>query len=665
MKTYNKSIKKVLMLGLAAWTVSSCQDWLTVYPQTQIVEENFWEDKNDLEGVRYAAYQQMCGTLNSLALWGDLRSDSYSASSAFASANRGKRNTMELYQEIREGRIERDSADTYFDWSEVYRTINYCNKVLQHGEAVLERDKQFTTAEWLQIKAEMTGLRALNYFYLIRAFKDVPYSTKVINNDTEVQYFGATNQLVILDSLIVEVESVAGQARNRFSSQADTKGLITNPALYAMLSDMYLWRASLHEGRGYKENGWIDSVVINNLPSKMGTVVYHTVDGDYQKAIDYADLAMETLVTQNNRNGVGAGGFGTDRVEKLTTGLQNCELIKNRFDNFKSGNVPSLTAFREIYGTKNSEESIFELQFSQSESRKNGVVSTGNWGYGTEVFLSVSDGTLSRIYNGSSDRYRDSRLWFSAWNRLIGNSMTLPGFFCFKWSDEMIIGMPENNECLSLSISAETSGYSNWIIYRLSDVMLQKAEAMVMLGQGAEAMRYVNALHRRWFCNDDKNSTAQPLESVMGADGTKPASNNPSSDNTWGNYINPGMSDAKNNYEVAVLNERQLEFIGEGKRWFDLVRYAERHSYDAGSEKDSPDPRESTEDNIVRNGKTGMERMVNDLMTGEFSNERRKTMINRFKNRYGLYNLIYYKEILASNGKLEQNPVWNRSTYDN
>ena len=59
-----------------------------------------------------------------------------------------------------------------------------------------------------------------------------------------------------------------------------------------------------------------------------------------------------------------------------------------------------------------------------------------------------------------------------------------------------------------------------------------------------------------------------------------------------------------------------------------------------------------------------MKAMVNDLMTGEFSTEKRKTLINRMKNRYGLYNLIYYKEIQASNGNLEQNPVWNKSLYE-
>ena len=652
MKTvYNKSIKNALILGLAAWTVSSCQDWLTVYPQSQIVEENFWEDKNDLEGVRYAAYQQMCNTVRSFALWGDLRSDSYSLNSADQSTD----GTIELYQEIREGRIERDSASTYFDWSDVYRTINYCNKVLQHGPEVLERDKQFTSAEWLQMKAEVTGLRALNYFYLIRAFKDVPYSTKVINNDTEVQAFGATNQLVVLDSLILDVESVKGQARNRFASQQDTKGLITNPALYAMLSDMYLWRASLHQGRGIES----DSVVVRNIPSQMNSVIYHTVEGDYQKAIDYADEAMEALVTQNNRNGV--GGFGVGRNELVTTGLDNCELVKNRFESFISGNMPQLNAYHAIYGG-NSEESIFELQFSQSEGRTSGM-NGGLWGNASTTHLVVSDGTLSRIYSSNSnDRNRDSRMWFSAWNRLAVSSTALPGLYCFKWGKSFEINMPETHECQAISVTPGTSNDANWIIYRLSDVMLQKAEAMAMLGQGAEAMRYVNALHRRWYCNDDKQNTTQPLESVMGADGTKPASSNPGSDNTWGNYPNPGMSDAKNNYEVAVLNERQLEFLGEGKRWFDLVRYAERY---AGGSNGTQDPREWSEENPIGNGKVGVDKMVDDLLNGEWSNERRKTLKNRFKNRYGLYNLIYYKEIQAGHGKLEQNPVWNKSIYDN
>ena len=56
-------------------------------------------------------------------------------------------------------------------------------------------------------------------------------------------------------------------------------------------------------------------------------------------------------------------------------------------------------------------------------------------------------------------------------------------------------------------------------------------------------------------------------------------------------------------------------------------------------------------------------------MKNTFSSSLCASLKNHMKNRYGLYNLIYYMEIKASvdeNGvqHLEQNPVWNKSLYD-
>ncbi len=637
---------------LVAVTMTSCQDWLTIYPQTQVVEEDYWEDKNDLEGVRYAAYYQMCNTLEKLVLWGDLRSDSYSLSSADESTS-----TQQLYQEIREGRLDRDSAESYFDWAGLYTTINYCNKVLQHGPEILEKDKQFTSSEWSQMKAEVTALRALNYFYLLRAFKDVPFSTKVINNDTEVVAFGATNQLVVLDSLIVDVESVKGCARNRFTSTSDTKGLITNPAIYTLLSDMYLWRASLHEGRGITA----DTVYVNNIETT-DTVRAHTVEGDYQLCIDYADLALESLNTQLENS---TSGYGNSRTETISYGLDNVNFIKNTYDNFTSNSTPELTAYEAIFSTGNSDESIFELQFNTSDSRSNSVV-TSQWGYGTSVHLAVSDGALSAIY-GSTERNRDSRNWFSAWSKVsaIGSttySSTLPGYYCFKWKD-ISLEMPNSSQpqCSDIEINMEGSSadsYRNWIIYRLSDVLLQKAEALACLGQSLEAMKLVNAVHRRWYCNDSSSSTSQPSEDVTTL--TLSTCWGLSTDATLGNIPEPSANTTSQRYEIAVLNERQIEFLGEGKRWFDLVRYAERH---AGGQDGTKDSREYTEELPIGSGQTGVEMMIDQFLKNEFTSNY-TTLKNRFKNRYGLYNVIYYMEIKASDGALEQNPVWNKNNYE-
>ena len=633
MKKLKNIYTSLCLLGLAAVGTTSCEDWLTIYPQDRVVEEDFWEDKNDLEGVRYAAYKQMCSTVQKFAVWGDLRSDSWEMNQ-----NRhGDQGSWDTYNEIMQA--QPDSSMSIFDWGGVYTTINFCNKVLQHGEEILEKDKQFTQGEWRQMKAEMVGLRALNYFYLIRAFKDVPYSTKVINKDVEVEYFGLTNQLDVLDSIIIDVESVKGQARNRFTSNNDTKGLITNAALYAMLSDMYLWRASLHEGRGLMS----DTVLLGK------DSVIHTVEGDYKKCIEYADEAIATLYRNNLQ---GNTSFGSTVLDKIDFGLTNCELIKNTFDNVAAGRMPILYAQREIFGDdvsggKNSEESIFELQFSSSDDRKNDVVDH-LYGYSNGTHFQVCEAALGAIYGGSinddNGRY-DSRTWYSVSKSIVGNR-DLGHYYCFKHSRPWVaISTSGGDKEIIVDTEAKDS-YRNWIIYRLTDVMLMKAEAYAAMG-GKEnnklAQQIVNAIHRRSFCNLKEDVKIEE-------DVTTSSANNPKK----GDAVMPGSD-----YVKLVMNERQIELLAEGKRWFDLVRYAERN---AGGMDGTKDDREWTEDKPIGNGYAGVKKMVEGFMKNKYTNY--TVQRNRLKNRYGLYCPIYYMEVKAARGAIEQNPVWNKSKYD-
>ena len=633
MKKLKNIYTSLCLLGLAAVGTTSCEDWLTIYPQDRVVEEDFWEDKNDLEGVRYAAYKQMCSTVQKFAVWGDLRSDSWEMNQ-----NRhGDQGSWDTYNEIMQA--QPDSSMSIFDWGGVYTTINFCNKVLQHGEEILEKDKQFTQGEWRQMKAEMVGLRALNYFYLIRAFKDVPYSTKVINKDSEVEYFGLTNQLDVLDSIIVDVERVKGQARNRFTSNNDTKGLITNAALYAMLSDMYLWRASLHEGRGLMS----DTVLLGK------DSVIHTVEGDYKKCIEYADEAIATLYRNNLQ---GNTSFGSTVLDKVDFGLTNCELIKNTFDNVAAGRMPILYAQREIFGDdvsggKNSEESIFELQFSSSDDRKNDVVDH-LYGYSNGTHFQVCEAALGAIYGGSinddNGRY-DSRTWYSVSKSIVGNR-DLGHYYCFKHSRPWVaISTSGGDKEIIVDTEAKDS-YRNWIIYRLTDVMLMKAEAYAAMG-GKEnnklAQQIVNAIHRRSFCNLKEDVKIEE-------DVTTSSANNPKK----GDAVMPGSD-----YVKLVMNERQIELLAEGKRWFDLVRYAERN---AGGQSGTADPREWTEDKPIGDGWAGVKKMVENFMKNKYTNY--TVQRNRLKNRYGLYCPIYYMEVKAARGAIEQNPVWNKSKYD-
>lgn len=658
MKSIKNIYQAVCLTGLLALGTSSCTDWLTIYPQDRVVEENFWEDKNDLEGVRNAAYRQMARTVSKFAIWGDLRSDSYVENPAI----QNDITTHNRYIEIISG--EPDSSMAEFDWKDVYTTINYCNKVLQHGEEVLARDKQFTSTEWNYIRAEMTALRSLNYFYLIRAFKDVPFTKKVVNSDAEVEAFPLTNQLTILDSIILDCQRVEGQARNRFSDRRDSKGMITNSAIYAMLADMHLWRASLHEGRH-------DKSVPDKTVDVHGDSVSYTIDDDYRKAIDYAELSRERLAQQTLEEGR-SSGLSMSRTETFdyslsNGGILNCNMIKNDFEGASQSIVPQLEAQRAIFDSKNSQESIFELQYSVSDNLGNDIVNS-LYGYGNSVHLAVShNDAFGQLYNGGitgegdDGGMWDSRLWVGCQNKLqssgtssSSSAQAQSNYYCMKYHSPELVMEGTNTSREIKALEYTSYGYNNWIIYRMTDVMLIEAEAYACLAGTSKtkqeyknAKAICNAIHRRSFCNY-RNSTKVPNTDAF-TDGTIGNTYLGTRKNTTGKTIGEGIQ--------LVMNERQIELLGEGKRWFDLVRFAERCSY---TKNDPADPREEG----VTNGYTGMVTMI-EMYLGSGSNASFATTLkNRFKNRYGLYCPIYEMEVKASNGAIEQNPVWNKSKYE-
>jgi hypothetical protein len=89
--------------------------------------------------------------------------------------------------------------------------------------------------------------------------------------------------------------------------------------------------------------------------------------------------------------------------------------------------------------------------------------------------------------------------------------------------------------------------YINWQVYRISDLMLMKAEALAMTEKGADAIALIEEIRLK---RGAVAATAQTPDQ--------------------------GDKDAICDY---ILAERSREFAFEGKRWFDLLRIAKRENY--------------------------------------------------------------------------------------
>ena len=77
-------------------------------------------------------------------------------------------------------------------------------------------------------------------------------------------------------------------------------------------------------------------------------------------------------------------------------------------------------------------------------------------------------------------------------------------------------GSTTNREIKSVTYSS--TEYNNWIVYRMTDVMLIKAEALACLGNSnlKTVKAICNAVHRRSYCNY-RNSSKTPNTDAMTA----------------------------------------------------------------------------------------------------------------------------------------------------
>lgn len=585
-----KKYAAVLFSLALGTTFTSCTDWLTLYPKDKIVEENFWEDKRDLISVRNAAYANMTSEacMERYMVWGELRADNF------------KENTSvpQNLQEILDVNLK--PTNPYYDWSSFYATINYCNKVLQHGPETLKKDNSFSESEWQGLRAEMITLRALNYFYLLRTFGDVPMVFNAINDDNEVQPLAPTPQEELLTHLINQLEEVIeiNQMTSKFGSAADNKGFITDKAVYTVLADLYLWRGSYYAGK--------------EETRAKATADYTACATHCKKVMDLFDEDFRKL--QNSGN---VGIFGTSEKSKQ---LNKYHLIWNEGI---EGIGLELSAYDEIFGRGNCFESIFELQFNGDASKNNLVPNyyMSSNGPATLVPVRTFGSALSAKSNlASSSSYGKTDL--RMWSTLVNHQEQQLGILKYAAAS---VDQPSLNTNQDLTDEREkpkselrTKNDAHWIFYRLPDVLLMRAEALALIGgkeNCIEAFNLVNAVYTR------SNSQATGAEAA-----------------NWELKISDfGNGDNAQTIQNLVMYERNREFFGEGKRWFDLVRYA------------------------LRFGEVNGPNKAFEVFGHKFEGKIEKTAQTKYKQGFDVMYAPYTETEVKANPLLKeyQNPIWD------
>jgi starch-binding outer membrane protein, SusD/RagB family len=316
----------------------------------------------------------------------------------------------------------------------------------------------------------------------------------------------------------------------------------------------------------------------------------HT-DGLVEKMADYYDDDISTKGRMNRFAGYALLSDIALWTFDYELSIQYADKIESSLKYLYETNIGWFGIFRQ----GNSLEGIFELQYDESLGRTNNMydltrnASSGKFYFNASIFtekLFVRDDRERSLEKTRAEGtiVRDGSSSYYTIYKYIGTSpasVTLDGikYGTFR--------------------SGTNSGAANFILYRYSDVMLMKAEALCQLDRLNEAMDIVNVIRMR---------------------ANVPVYNK----NSFGTTIASA--------ELTILNERALELAFEGKRWFDLLRFVRRNP-------------EDNKDKFI------------EFIASNYTASERFVVASKLNDENSWYLPIYQDEI-NNNPNLDQNPYY-------
>lgn len=453
-------LNTILMACAFVALLSSCNDWLTLYPEDEIIEDDYWNSAEDVEMMVAGAYRYMLesAVLQRFVYMGEMRSDNIQSS----------RPSADERAILDEGNIL--STNSLCKWNDFYKVINICNYIIRKAPEVRQKDNNYLESNLQHDLSEAYFIRSLCYFYLIRAYGNViPYVTEPSASDATDYNVAAISEDEMLEHLIADVKQAKAYATPSWGFQAKNCGHVTKNACRALLADIYLWA------------------------------------GRYGECVVQCNEVLANPITLAGEENVGWN-----------------LLPRSRF-------------FTSVFYTGNSDESIFELNLDRNNSNNRNAL--------TVLYGNAETNPHFKPTNSIVSMYDEADVRGMQYIDLLQSRI-------FKYVGMSAPLADTQTEALTFTyVYRSSSSVNNWIVYRLADIYLMKAEALAVSGTTAEDFDQVTTLCNKTYVR----SHPEGVDSLSHKDSYDKAS-----------------------AEKMVMEERRREFAFEGKRWFDLLRQVRR-----------------------------------------------------------------------------------------
>lgn len=343
-------------------------------------------------------------------------------------------------------------------WNKMYGAIRYDNIFFTN---IQQLETKGTNPDAVKrMKGEVSFLRALAYFELLKRFGGVPLITKVYDvNDKTFNEKRATWSET-KDFILTDIEQAIQLLPASFSADVD-KGRATTGAALALKSRLLLYAASPYYSKSNDRKLWQDAKdaakAVIDFKGANYALYGNAANGTYNKT--YLDFFNSEVIFARVYSGV----VKADRFNTVSR-----DLSPNGYNGYSAYNVVQqmVDDFEMADGTTFSWSNPDQAKdpYAKREPRFYADILANN-----EKFKD----RLTGFYVGGDDSPQSS---YSPWNA------SKTGYTIRKMVNE-------NQDWNKQDYEA-----AQWVFFRLSEIYLNYAEACAALGEDGEALTYLNRI---------------------------------------------------------------------------------------------------------------------------------------------------------------------------
>ncbi len=230
--------------------------------------------------------------------------------------------------------------------------------------------------------------------------------------------------------------------------------------------------------------------------------------------------------------------------------IQYCDLILNANDAFRPVFMSNTSDWYSMYYPGNSNESIFELNWDYSQNQTNNFSSLFTVNASTPLRPTtratekMKEETQTLKNGGLTEDGRMGRMLMATY---VPDNLQVTAWAS---SNQYYIWKYYGTDVPDVTGGARAHQDANFIIYRVAEIMLDKALALTMKGQGswAEAVSLINKVRNRAGLSNFKDIDISSPEAAAQI----------------------SQLDEITLIE-EILDQKELELMAEGKRWYDLL----------------------------------------------------------------------------------------------